>query len=119
MAVQKFEFLQSLAERLQGTAQVNAVFGEPVQVGEKTVIPVARVAYGLGGGYGKAQPGGAEGVLPESGGGGIRVAPAGVLEVTREQTRFIPFPDNQVPLAGGAFMLGIMLGRWRRGSVVR
>jgi len=35
-------------DELQKSANVNAVFGQPVQVGEKTVIPIASVQYGFG-----------------------------------------------------------------------
>lgn len=95
---------------MQSTAHVRAVFGEPLQLEGKVVVPVARIAYGLGGGYGKPGPGGSEAVLPESGGGGIRVAPAGVLEVTQERTRFIPYPESKLQLTG-MFFLGMLLGR--------
>ena len=42
--------LQSLHENLAGRAQVKSVFGEPIAAGEKTIIPVARMAYGFGAG---------------------------------------------------------------------
>jgi hypothetical protein len=42
--------LERLAERIGGRAKAEAVFGAPVQHGEVTVIPVARVRWGLGAG---------------------------------------------------------------------
>ena len=47
------EILRSLGERLQGGASVKNVFGDPITVDGKTVIPVARVRYGFGGGGGR------------------------------------------------------------------
>ncbi len=44
--------LQSLHENLSSRAQVKSVFGEPIVAADKTVIPVARVAYGFGAGAG-------------------------------------------------------------------
>ena len=44
--------LQSIMERLQGSASVKMVFGEPIDTKEKTIIPVAKVAYGFGAGSG-------------------------------------------------------------------
>jgi len=44
--------LQSLHESLSTRAQVKSVFGEPIIAGDKTIIPVAKVAYGFGGGTG-------------------------------------------------------------------
>ena len=47
------EILQSMAERFATTANVKQVFGEPIERGGRTVIvPVARVQYRLGAGYG-------------------------------------------------------------------
>ena len=37
------EILQSMAERFATTASVKQVFGEPIERGNKTIIPVARV----------------------------------------------------------------------------
>ena len=47
MGVQGF-----IAERVQTTASVNAIYGEPVSAEGKTIIPVARVRYAFGGGGG-------------------------------------------------------------------
>jgi uncharacterized spore protein YtfJ len=41
------EILQSMAERVATSASVRQVFGEPIERGGRTIIPVARVQYGL------------------------------------------------------------------------
>ena len=46
------ELIQSISERVQTTASVKAVYGEPITAEGKTIIPVARVRYGFGGGGG-------------------------------------------------------------------
>jgi uncharacterized spore protein YtfJ len=46
-------FIEKLASGLGQTASVKNVFGEPIQVGDKKIIPVARITYGFGGGYGE------------------------------------------------------------------
>ncbi len=38
--------LRSLGNRLQVGANVRNVYGDPVNVGGRTVIPIARVSYG-------------------------------------------------------------------------
>ena len=68
--------LQSLHENLASRAQVKSVFGDAVIAGEKTIIPVAKIAYGFGagagtGGMGETRPkgeggGGGEGLLSQS-----------------------------------------------------
>jgi uncharacterized spore protein YtfJ len=108
--------LQNLHENLSGRAQVKSVFGEPITAGEKTVVPVARIAYGFGAGAGtggvgdksaKGEGGG--------GGGGVRANPVGVFVVSPLETRFVPISDKKkmagVLLAGAA--LGLLLGRRR------
>jgi uncharacterized spore protein YtfJ len=102
------EMLEKIGQSLGSTATVKSVFGEPIQVGDKVVVPVAKVAYGFGagGGRGPARLNG-DGERPEGGGGGggVRAVPAGVLEITEEDTRFISYPDFTWMLA--AFGAGV------------
>ena len=92
------EILQSLSERLAGSASVKQVFGEPIVTGGKTVVPVARVQYFLGGGGGSGEHMGEHVERPLSGGGGggggwVRVTPAGALEISEAGVRFVRFSD--------------------------
>ena len=83
--------LQSLKESIL-TANVKAVYGEPIVAQGKTVIPVAKIIYGYGGGAGTGGVGnsGARGE-GGGGGGGARAIPVGVVEVSDQQTRFVPY----------------------------
>lgn len=72
------QFLERLAERVGGRAGVETVFGPPIQSGELTVIPVARIRWGVGGGGGASEKDGASG---SGGGGGLAADPVGYLEV--------------------------------------
>jgi uncharacterized spore protein YtfJ len=102
--------LQSLKESIL-TANVKAVFGEPVAAQGKTVIPVAKIIYGYGGGAGTGGAGNS-GIRGEGGGGGggARAIPVGVVEVSNQQTRFIPITDRKK--LAGAVAMGIVLGMW-------
>lgn len=107
--------LQSLKESIV-TANVKAVYGEPIAAQGKTVIPVAKIIYGYGAGAGTGGVGNS-GTRGEGGGGGggARAIPVGVVEVSNQQTRFVPISDRR-KLAGAVAMgigLGIVLG-WRR-----
>ena len=112
------DILQQIGESLGSSASVKAVFGEPVQAAGRTVIPVAKVAYGFGGGFGtghgKADRENGRHGEGGGGGGGVRAYPAGALEITESGTRFIPFPDLR--LLAAAFGAGAVLGRlfWGR-----
>jgi uncharacterized spore protein YtfJ len=101
--------LQSLHENLGTRAQVKSVFGEPITAGEKTIIPVARMAYGFGAGSGS---GGVETSSARGegggGGGGVRVYPLGVFEVSSKETRFVAVGDRKKLL--GTLLLGAGLG---------
>ena len=109
------EMLESIGESLRSTASVNSVFGEPIHAEGKTVVPVAKVAYGFGAGGGrKSNHDGGSNDRPEGGGGGggMRAFPAGALEISETQTRFIPYTDLRPLLAAfaaGAVIAGLLL----------
>ena len=102
--------VRAAIERLQDHANVRAVYGDPVELEGKTILPVARVAYGFGGGFGSSEESDEVG---EGGGGGVSARPTGVVEITEDETRFIRFTDWK-RLAGaavGGAVLGYLLGR--------
>src|SRR5262249_36941487 len=103
------DMLKTIAERLQTTATVKSVYGEPVTHGDRTVVPVARVRYGFGagGGHSDAVADGA-GKHGGGGGGGLIAAPAGALEITASGTRFIRFNDPRT--LGIVFGAGCLVG---------
>jgi uncharacterized spore protein YtfJ len=94
-------------------AHWRSAFGEPQTVGEQTIIPVARVAYGFGLGFGQAgpqsdgEPGeeAAEEAMAAGegggGGGGAMTRPVGALVVTPECVYFEETAStDKVALAG-------------------
>lgn len=108
--------LQSVKESILA-ANVKSVYGEPIAAEGKTVIPVAKImyAYGAGGGTGgvgdtKARSEGGDG------GGGARAIPVGVIEVSDQETRFIPITSRKrlaCAVAAGV-ALGLLLARRKR-----
>jgi uncharacterized spore protein YtfJ len=82
-------FIERLAEKLGITASVKAVFADPVERGNVTVIPVAKVRYGFGGGSGSKGSSEAGG----GGGGGVYAAPVGYIELKDGQSQFKPIRD--------------------------
>jgi len=112
------ELLQKMGDTLGSTATVKSVFGEPIHANGKTVVPVAKVAYGFGGGAGTGKHESAdrhgEG---GGGGGGVRAFPAGALEITEGSTRFVPFIDPAwiaAAFTAGAVLATMFLLRRRR-----
>ncbi|MFW5956612.1 MAG: spore germination protein GerW family protein [Halorhabdus sp.] len=103
------ETVTTVIEAIREGAGVESVYGEPIERDDRTVLPVARVAYGFGGGFGEgpndeADPGGS-GV---GGGCGVLSSPVGAIEITDDGTLFIRF-GNRIRLAG-TFALGVVLG---------
>jgi len=107
------ERVQSIVEKIQTSASVKTVYGEPIKVEGKTIIPVARVAYGFCmcscGNKAEAQEKqGQEQQGCGGGGAGLSVSPAGVLEISEGETRFIPTGLGSKLV--GALLVGLFLG---------
>lgn len=91
---------------MQDKAAVRTVFGDPIEVRGRTIIPVARVRYGFGIGTGRAK-GGPEREAGEGGGGGggVSIRPLAVMEITDRGTKFTPIVDvTRLALAGIALI---------------
>jgi len=106
--------LQSLKESIFSQVGVKAIYGEPISAQGKTVIPVAKLTYGYGAGAGTGGVGNSSAQGEGGGGGaGVRAVPVGVIEVSDQQTRFIPITSRKK--LAGAVLAGILLGlSWRR-----
>jgi uncharacterized spore protein YtfJ len=109
--------IENIAETVQSSASARKVFGDPIQAGSKTIIPVAKVAYGFGGGSGRGRHRKADsnGEIPsgDGAGGGIAASPYGIIEITEAETRLIRFPPPGSVL--GALAIGFLIGTLRGG----
>jgi uncharacterized spore protein YtfJ len=91
--------IDSAVEHLHTSAGLKTVYGDPVTQDGKTIIPVAKVAEG------------AEGAA----------TPIGVVEVSGEETRFVPFGQTRrlawTAAISSAFgmLLGLLMRRRRGG----
>jgi uncharacterized spore protein YtfJ len=105
--------IQTLRDSFANYSGVKTLFGEPVEAQGKTVIPVAQVSYGFGAGSGSRSDDQSSG---GGGGGGLKAAPIGVVEITPQNTRFIPITPGRKLL--GAAAAGLVFGMWmgRRGA---
>ena len=126
-------FVERMAERVGGKASVRSVFGDPIERDGFTIIPVARVRWGFGGGGGTAPVAvgpGREGGSPFSeaaapstgpgpsmgtgGGGGVTADPVGYLEIGPDGATFVsivsPRPSPGFMLAAGATVALILGG---------
>ena len=103
--------LQSLKESILSQASVKAIYGEPISAHGKTVVPVAKIIYGYGAGAGTGGVGDSSARGEGGGGGGlVRAIPVGVIEISEQQTRFVPITDRKK--LTGAVLAGLGLGMW-------
>jgi uncharacterized spore protein YtfJ len=94
-----------LVAALGGTASAQAVFGAAVEKDGVTIVPVARVRFGVGGGGGRG-PGrkkksgsGDPDQVGYGQGGGVQAAPVGYIELRDGQTSYKRIADPARPLA--------------------
>lgn len=86
--------IRSLFDKFAQQKDVSLVYGEPIELEDKQVLPVAKVNYYVGGGGGYAGSDGIESVGQGEGGGGyFSIKPLGVYEITSEKVRFKPIID--------------------------
>jgi len=97
--------IEGLAEKLGVTASAACIYGPPVERDGLTVIPVARVMYGLGGGGGHRDAEEGSGM-----GGGVMARPVGYIEMKGGEARFCPI-RNPV-LTWSLITAGSLLTLW-------
>lgn len=99
--------LFEVVEEARSAAQWQAAFGDPEVVGDRVVIPVAKVAYGFGLGFGQGAEVQEQEESPQApsigGGGGASSSakPLGVIVVDEKGVQFEEAVDaTKVALAG-------------------
>jgi uncharacterized spore protein YtfJ len=108
--------LSKMLERIKNSAPVDVVFGEPREVGKRTIIPVAAVMYGFGAGGGAGPERGDRGG-GGGGGGYVRVQPVAVLQIEEGGTRLLPVINWTLILRRALTIMGLwLLVRAWRGS---
>jgi len=101
------ELLERLADKLGAKASVSAVFGDPVERGEITIIPVAMVGFGFGAGVGMNRKS-KEGDQGQGGGGGggTLATPRGYIEIKDGEAVFKPIRDARMEALLAALVAG-------------
>ena len=102
---------QQILMAAQDAMTVRRIFGDPIQAGDVTIVPVAKVSGGGGGGGKGSEDGGA--------GYGLRASPAGVYAIREGRVRWRPAIDVNRVILGGQLVgmvailtLGPILRRW-------
>ncbi len=90
----KRQFVGQLAEKLGASSAAKTIYGDPIDRGDVTIIPVAKVLYGFGGGEGDKDGQGGAG-----GGGGVKVTPIGYIELKNGESKFRPIRNTATTIA--------------------
>jgi uncharacterized spore protein YtfJ len=103
--------VQEAIHSLVNQSSAKTVYGEPITAEGQTIVPIAKVRYGFGGGSGRRS--GGEAGDGGGGGGGAVARPVGYIEVSADGTRFVPILDlESISIAMGiGLLVGILLGR--------
>ena len=104
VATSEANVVERLAERI-GSADARMIYGSPVERHGTTVIPVAKVRYGFGGGSGHRPSNGGKGT---GGGGGVNISPVGYIEMRDGAAKFRRIRTTSPALAA----LGFGLAAW-------
>ncbi len=100
-------------QQVTSAANVRSVFGEPQIVGDRTIIPVADVAFGLGFGLGGGRATTGDVGSGGGGGGGSRTRPVAVIVVEPQGVTMRPVVDaTQIVMAAVTASVFTML--WMR-----
>jgi uncharacterized spore protein YtfJ len=113
------ELVQAVKEQIEKSANVQAIFGEPVERGGVAIIPVARIKLcgGGGGGQGKSRH------TPEEGTGGglgfhLTASPVGYIKIANGTATFEKTPDITRLILGGIIAC-VVCCLWRGGRCRR
>lgn len=97
------EILKEVSENIEKGANAKTVFGDPVRVGHRTIIPVATVS------------------VMGRGGLGLRVEskPVGYIEITEEGAKYVPTVD-QTKIALRGLLSGLVaIGMFSLSSIIK
>ena len=89
------DIFNTILDHLEVISKAETVLGEPITVGEKTVVPVVKMSLGFGAG-GNDESGKEKNISGGGGGGGVSISPVGFIIMEGEKTFFLPVKAKSV-----------------------
>lgn len=83
------DILRGVVGELREIAKSETVIGDPITVGDRTVIPVMKISFGFGAGGGQGTEENKGTGYGGGGGGGAKVEPAAFIVMDREDIRVL------------------------------
>lgn len=88
------ENLDSLFGSLEKFLKTETVVGEPIVVGEVTLVPIISVMFGCGTGSGTGNDNKGVNGTGSGGGGGARILPNAILVIKKDEVTMLPIKEN-------------------------
>ncbi len=84
------EILKGVVGELREIARSQTIIGEPVTVGDRTVIPIVKITVGFGAGGGQGEDEKARSGFGGGGGGGTKIEPAAFIIMDESGVSLLP-----------------------------
>ncbi len=81
-------------EKLRAVVDANTIIGDPIVVGDITLIPVSKVSFGLATGGSDFPSKTGAGLFGGGGGAGVTVSPVAFIEVNGGNVRMMPIYND-------------------------
>jgi uncharacterized spore protein YtfJ len=89
------DILKGVVGELREIARSETIIGEPVTVGNRTVIPVVKISVGFGAGGGQGQDEKSRAGFGGGGGGGTRIEPAAFIIMDDKGISLLPMKKGK------------------------
>jgi len=84
------DILKGVVGELREIAKSETIIGEPVTVGDKTVIPIVKISVGFGAGGGQGEMEKDRAGFGGGGGGGAKIEPAAFIILDADGVKLLP-----------------------------
>ena len=80
------ETIETLLRKAEDITKTKTIIGDPIKVGEVTIIPISKISIGFGVGGGKDNKKNANG---QGAGGGISIQPVAIISIYRSSSKLL------------------------------
>ncbi len=84
------DILKGVVGELRQIAQSETVIGDPVTIGDTTVIPIVKISVGFGAGGGQGEDDKSRSGFGGGGGGGAKIEPAAFIIMDKDGVHLLP-----------------------------
>jgi len=84
------ENVETIFDKLENFLKTKTVVGDPIKIGETTIVPFINLSFGLGTGGGNGTDEKGNGGIGGGGGTGARISPTAVLVIQGEKVELLP-----------------------------